>query len=455
MIFVFTYIDEIAGKGIDSGTLAQLFMYTFLMFIPNSMPLAILLSSIMTLGNFGETYELAAMKSSGLSLLRIMRPLLIFIICLSAFCFAFSNYTLPYIHLKQASILYDVREAKPTLNIKESVFYNGIEGYSIRVGKKDKDGKTIHDILIYDHTEKRGNIVQLYADSGRLETSENKNALVMTLFNGNRYQQILNDNNDVRRRPMISASFEKQKVHFDLSNFQLKRTDEELFRNNAEMMNINQLNGYIDSTKLEKKKVSNDVQYNFNNYYYKRVLQSSHKCDSLKVKSETIKNYFTRQSAITKNQILDNALNQTNTSVQFLEGKVGNIENSENDKAKYLVNWHKKFTLSFACIVLFFVGAPLGAIVRKGGLGMPVVISVILFIVYHVISFICEKMALEGELNPLIAMWAGPMLFLPFGIWLSLKAAKDSALFDSTVYYTFFKKIFRRKKQKPEQSQVN
>lgn len=454
MIFVFTYIDEIAGKGIDSGTLAQLFMYTFIMFIPNSMPLAILLSSIMTLGNFGETYELAAMKSSGLSLLKIMRPLLVFIVCLSAFCFAFSNYTLPFIHLKQASLLYDVREAKPTLNIKESVFYNGIEGYSIRVGKKDKDGKTIHDILIYDHTEKRGNIVQLYADSGRLETSENKNSLVMTLFKGNRYQQVLNDNNDVRRRPMISASFEKQKVHFDLSNFQLKRTDEELFRNNADMMNISQLNSYIDTTKNETKKVANDIKNNFNLYYFKRVLQTSQKSDSLHIKNESIRNYYARQSAITRNQILDNALNQTNTTIHYLEGKVSQIENSKSDEDKYLVNWHKKFTLSFACIVLFFVGAPLGAIVRKGGLGMPVVISVILFIIYHVISFICEKMALEGELDPLIAMWAGPLLFLPFGIWLSIKAARDSALFDSSAYFGLLRKLFG-KKTKTDPPSVN
>src|ERR1700740_701540 len=208
MVFDFTYIDEIAGKGIDAMTLAKMFFFTFLMFIPSSMPLAVLLSSIMTFGNLGENYELAAMKSSGLSLIQIMRPILFFIVLLSLFCFSFSNYTIPYIHLKQSSMLYDVRGAKPTLNIKESVFYNGIEGYSIRVGKKDNDGQTIHNILIYDHQDKRGNLIQMYADSGKLQTSADKNAMVMTLFNGNRYQQILNDSRDAQTRPMLSASFE-------------------------------------------------------------------------------------------------------------------------------------------------------------------------------------------------------------------------------------------------------
>jgi lipopolysaccharide export system permease protein len=448
MIFVFTYIDEIAGKGIDTGTLAQLFFYTFLMFIPTSMPLAVLLSSIMTFGNLGENYELAAMKSSGLSLLRIMRPMMVFIVFLSVFCFSFSNYTLPYIHLKQASMLYDVRGAKPTLNIKESVFYNGIEGYSIRVGRKEADGQTIRNILIYDHTEKKGNVVQMYADSGRLQTSGNKNALVMTLYNGHRYQQVLESNSDVLRRPMISASFEKQVVFFDLSAFQMKRTDEELFRNNAEMMNVSQLNNYIDTIKKDQVELSDNIRENFTRYYNTRAVHTSSYIDSLKIGMLSIHDYLRKLDEPTRNQLIENALNQATNGSKFLEDKINDEEKNITEKAKFEVNWHKKFTLSFACLVLFFVGAPLGAIVRKGGLGMPVVISVILFIIYHVISFSCEKMALEGQMNPVIAMWIGPVLFLPFGFWLSYKAATDSALFDMVSYTLPVGRILQRFKKK-------
>lgn len=448
MIFVFTYIDEIAGKGIDGITLAKMFSYTFLMFVPQSMPLAILLSSIMTFGGLGETYELAAMKSSGLSLIKIMQPVVYFIFFLAIVCFAYSNYTMPYIHLKQSSLLYDVRGAKPTLSIKESVFYNGIEGYSIRVGKKENDGKTIKNVTIYDHHEGKGNLVQMYADSGLLETTSDKEKLIMTLYNGNRYQQLLSDPIDFKRRPMISFSFEKQRIVFDLSGFKIKRTNEELFRNNAEMMNVSQLTNYVDTIQKEKDKLTETTFANYSNYFNSKAVRSSRVSDSLNTAFISINEYLTRVNANTKAQIFENALTQARSCDSYLTEKEIEFRGKNDEEAKFLVNWHKKFTLSFACFVLFFVGAPLGAIVRKGGLGMPVVISVILFIIYHVISFSAEKMALEGEMQPLVAMWIGPFLFLPFGIWLSVKAAKDSSLFDGTVYITFLKKIIAFKKSK-------
>jgi len=442
MIFVFTYIDDIAGKGIDGLTLAEMFLYTFLMFIPQSIPLAILLSSIMTFGGLGETYELAAMKSSGLSLLKIMRPILFFIFLLSAFCFSYSNYTMPYIHLRQSAILYDVRGAKPTLTIKESIFYNGIEGFSIRVGKKDPDGQTIHNVIIYDHHEGKGNVIQMYADSGMLQMRGDKNALVMTLHNGNRYQQIIDDPLHYQRRPMLSASFKKQVVFFDLSGFKMKRTNEETFRNNAEMMNVSQLTNYIDTIKKEKKELSFNVYTNFIKYTFPNTTKICETIDSLNKPYMSISEYITKLDIATKNQLYENALNQARSSSSFVEGKANEEERNMLEQVKFEVNWHKKFTLSFACIVLFFVGAPLGAIVRKGGLGMPVVISVVLFVVYHVISFTCEKMALEKQMNLLIASWMGPAIFLPFGVWLSYKAAKDSALFDMGNYTKMFSRVF-------------
>jgi lipopolysaccharide export system permease protein len=446
MIFVFTYIDEIAGKGIDATTLVKMFGYTFLMFVPQSMPLAILLSSIMTFGGLGETYELAAMKSSGLSLIKIMQPVLYFIFFLAIVCFAYSNYTMPFIHLKQSSLLYDVRGAKPTLSIKESVFYNGIEGYSIRVGKKDADGQGIKNITIYDHHEGKGNLIQMYADSGILKTSGDKEKLIMTLYNGNRYQQILNDPKDYKRRPMASFAFEKQKIIFDLSGFKIKRTNEDLFRNNAEMMNVRQLNDYVDTIKIEKEKLSLSTYINYSIYFNSKAVSVSRKTDSLNLAFISINEYISRLSPETRTQLFENALIQARSCDSYLEEKKNEFKSRSDEESKFKVNWHKKFTLSFACFVLFFVGAPLGAIVRKGGLGLPVVISIVLFIIYHVISFTAEKMALEGKMEPFFAMWLGPFIFLPFGIWLSVKAAKDSSLFDAGNYFKVLKRIFRFKK---------
>ena len=454
MVFVFTYIDEIAGKGIDAWTLAQMFFFTFLMFIPNSMPLAVLLSSIMTFGNLGENYELAALKSSGLSLTKIMRPLLVFIIFLSLFSFYFNNYTMPFIHLKQASLLYDVRGAKPALNIKEGIFYNGIEGYSIRVGSKDVDGKTIRNILIYDHTERKGNVVQMYADSGRLEMNQGKDALIITLYNGTRYEQIVNEARDLRTRPMMTVAFEEQMVRIDLSGFKMKRTDEELFKNNAEMMNLRQLSNYIDTAKYEKKKMAKNVYQNFTSYFNQNAYRLNKKKDSLKSDFISVNDHLKKYDLQARKQIIENALNITRSSSSFLDGKIQEDESNKMEQARYEINWHGKFTLSFACIVLFFVGAPLGAIVRKGGLGMPVVISVFLFIIYHVISFSCQKMALQGKMDSAIGMWIGPLSFLPFGIWLTYKSATDSALFDSVLYIEFFQKLIAKFRKKSNSANI-
>ncbi len=444
MVFVFTYIDEIAGKGVDSRTLAQLFMYTFLTFIPGSMPLAVLLSSIMTFGNLGENYELASLKSAGMSLLTIMKPLLVFIVFLSVFCFVFSNYTLPFIHLKSGRLLYDVREAKPTLNIKESIFYNGIEGYSIRVGKKEQDGKTIRNITIYDHTERKGNVVQIYADSGKLEMSPGRDYLNMTLYNGHRYQQILNEPAHYRTRPMMSLSFKEQLVTFDLSSFKMQKTDEELFKNNAEMMNISQLNKALDTLKKEKEKFNAGINNQFVKYFNSGAYKQSNKSDSLNKKYIASAEFLTTIDEQNRQQIVENAINLAKSSKSYLDSKIEEKENKLKDKARYEVNWHSKITLSVACIILFFVGAPLGAIVRKGGLGMPVVISVLLFIVYHSISFSCQKMVLQGKMPAFPGMWIGTLLFLPVGIWLSVKASKDSSVFEIGNYTQNIKKFFAR-----------
>ena len=449
MIFLFTYIDEIVGKGVDNVTLAKMFGYMFATFLSPSMPLAILLSSIMTFGNLGENYELASMKSAGLSLLSIMRPLLFFILGLACFCFLYSNYTLPYIHLKAGRLLYDVRSSKPAVNIKESIFYNGIEGYSIRIGKKHNDGVTIHNVSIYDHSAGRGNTTQMYAKDGQIFMSANKKFLSIKLFNGTRYEQPVKDAREERTRPNMIMHFKEQEVNIDLSKIKMQQTDEELFKNQAEMMNVRLLTQYTDTAikyRWQGYKQTYDQFYNL--YYFQKSLGQCKRNDTLHIKQIlSIDNYLAKLAAGPRKNLIESALNMARSADSFLTSKVTEEDNQITDQAKLIKEWHKKFTLSFACVILFFVGAPLGAIVRKGGFGMPVVISVFLFITYHVISITCEKMVLQDKLNGVIGMWLSAFIFLPIGIWLSLKAANDSPLFDAALYSDFFKKIFKRNKK--------
>ncbi len=457
MIFLFTYIDEIVGKGIDNLTLVKMFGYIFTTFLSPSMPLAILLSSIMTFGNLGESYELASMKSAGLSLLSIMKPLLVLIVGLACFCFLFSNYTLPYVNLKAGRLLYDVRSSKPAISLKESVFYNGIQGYSIRIGKKEDDGITIHNIYIYDHTAGRGNTAQMYAKDGQIAMADDKKFLIIKLFNGTRYSQPLEDAKQERTRPNMIMHFKEQEVKIDLSKIKMQNTDEVLFRNNAGMMNIKQLAQYNDTAiKLRQQSYTHTYKQFSNLYYFQKSLKQCKNNDSLKVKEIVpIDAYIAKLPILRKKNLIEGALSMARSADAFLTTKVDEEENRIFEQANYAVEWHKKFTLSFACIILFFVGAPLGAIVRKGGFGMPVVISVFLFITYHVISITCEKMVLQDKLSVVFGMWLGSIVFLPIGVWLSIKAANDSPLFDANAYSDFFKKLFKKNTSKDAPATTN
>ncbi|MEO8760170.1 MAG: LptF/LptG family permease, partial [Bacteroidia bacterium] len=375
MIFIFTYIDEIAGKGIDNLTLAKMFGYMFITNMPMSMPLAVLLSSIMTFGNLGENYEMAAMKSAGLSLLAIMRPLLVFIVGLAFCCFLFSNYTLPFITLKATRLLYDVRSSKPAISIKESVFYNEIKGYSIRINRKDNDGVGVHNILIYDHTAERGNTTQMYAKDGEISMSPNKKFLNIKLFNGTHYEQPLKDAKDEHTRPNMIMHFKEQEIKIDLSKIKMQQTDEALWKNNAEMMNLRLLSQYVDTAKKYRMQTYRQTYTQFSNaYYFQKSLLQIKLNDSLHAKqTTTINKYVNKLPAAEKKTLIDGALNLARSADSFLDNKVKEEVNQVKDEAKFAVEWHKKFTIACTCIILFFVGAPLGAIVRKGGFGMPVV----------------------------------------------------------------------------------
>jgi len=247
--FLWKYIDDLVGKGLEWYIIAKLMFYASSTFVPLALPLAVLLSSLMTFGNMGEHYELVAMKAAGISLRKAMKPLIILSMIISIAAFLFSNYVLPVANLKFGSLLYDVRQQKLAFNINEGIYYHGLEGFVIRVGKKAKDNKTIYDVKIYNHSKNQGNLMVTTAESGTMQLSPNQKNLIFTLYNGYRYNEIINVSRYRINRPFESLKFNKQVLNFDLAQFQLNRTNEDLFKSHYSMLNIRQLNNSIDSFK--------------------------------------------------------------------------------------------------------------------------------------------------------------------------------------------------------------
>jgi len=442
MQFVWKYIDDLVGKGLEWYIIVKLMFYALSTFVPLALPLAILLSSLMTFGNLGEHYELVTMKAAGISLSRVMRPLIIVSIFISAFAFYFSNVVLPMVNLKFFSILWDVRAKKLAFNLKEGVFYPGIEGFVIRIGKKEKDGNTIRDVMVYDHTKHLGNISLTTAEWGKMELSPDKKFLVFRLFNGTNYEERVDLRNNEISRPFQRTDFSEQYQMFDLSAFQLTRTDESLFKKNYEMQNISQLSNSIDSirTQLATDRKSYELGFMNNFQFYTKTGKSKQRVNPVaKFNPSIIYNF----KAENRNNILETALNAAKSARENL----GNTKESIYTKSKLIfkhqIVYHKKFAFSIACFLLFFIGAPLGAIIRKGGLGMPAVISTLFFILFWVISFAGEKYAAEGVVPPWQGIWFSSAVLMPIGIFLTIKASNDASLFDLDAWTNYIKKLFK------------
>ncbi len=450
MQFLWKYVDDLVGKGLEWYLIGKLLFYASSTFVPLGLPLAILLSSLMTFGNLGEHYELVAMKAAGISIWKIMKPLIILSILICLLAFYFSNNILPVANLKFQSLLYDIRKKKLTFNIKEGVFYNGLDGYTIRIGKKDKDGIRIEDVMIYNHTKRLGNIDLTIAKSGRMESTPDGRYIIFTLFDGYNYHEKVDVKGYRVTRPFQRTHFQEECRRFDLKSFELNRTDETLFKDHYMMLNIAQLNKAIDSlsTKLEKKKTDFKSSFIKNNFrFYSNIDTTKKITDTLKnLKPEFLDN-FTRNE---KEKILQAAIINSKNIKNNITYYIDDIAAKNKIIIKHKIIWHKKFTLSFACFVLFFIGAPLGAIIRKGGLGLPVVISVLFFILYHITSITGKKYTEAAVMDPNIGMWLSSAILLPIGVFLTYKATTDSPLLDADAWRKFFMMIFgnfQRKKQ--------
>ena len=441
MQFVWKYVDDLMGKGLEFSIIAELLLYATANLVPLALPLGILLASIMTFGNMAEHYELVAMKSAGNSLLRIMFPLTMVAICITVGAFLFSNYVAPPANLKFKTLLYDITEQKPTLELKEKIFYNGIEGYSIRIDSKNTETNELFDVIIYDHSDQYGgNRKVIKAKRGLMETSASGQYLIFTLFDGISYEELAKTARVSTNFPLVQTRFQEQEIVLDLSGFNFKKSDENLFKQGYQMLNIAQLQVAVDSLELDMKKRSDA----FTTYLDNSLLISRVDTNEDKRIAKVDSNYFKLSRHALKSSI-DLAENLIRNAKSYTFRSIDEREVRTKQQIKYSVELYRKFTLSLACLILFFVGAPLGAIIKKGGLGLPVVFAVLFFLVFHILSISGEKMVLALVLEPYQGMGLATLVLAPISLFLTVKANADSALFDRTAYVKLWKKLWRKK----------
>lgn len=439
MQFFWKYIDDLVGKGLDAGSILRLTGYVTVSTMTLALPLAVLISSIMTFGNLGETYELVAIKSAGIPLLRFMQPLIITTMFLVITSFVLANYVIPVTNLKFFTMLWDIRVAKPAFDIKEGIFYDKLERYAIKVGRKDKDGNGIYDVVIYHNDYKlQDNIIT--AEKGKMSITPDKKFMEFHLQNGWRYEE--RGGYNTKETDYIRIRFQEYKKAFDLSGFGLGKTPDSAFKDQGMMLNVNQLNRYSDSiSRMLSKGMPERFRREVTGYLSMGMLLDSGWVNSKVNIPDSVSTYFQQvpDSAVTTTY--GRFVDKTNMIKSSLDLINEEFSAKVTQKRKYLVEWHKKFALAFACMVLFMIGAPLGSIIRKGGLGMPLVVAVIFFLIFHLLNMFGQKWGENGTFSPWAGMWFSTMILVPIGIFLTYKAMHDSQLFNQEFYYRFFRKV--------------
>ncbi|MCL2414588.1 MAG: LptF/LptG family permease [Bacteroidales bacterium] len=435
MQFLWKYIDDLMGKGLELHLILQFLWYTSLTLVPLALPITVLLASLMTLGNLGEHYELVAAKSSGISLQKLMRPLFVFVFGIAVVAFVFSNNVFPYAFQRYRTLLHDIQMTKPALNIVEGEYYSLIDGFVIRFDRKERDGQTIHGVKIFDHTEGTGNTRLTMARSGIMRTTSDEQWLQFTLFDGHSYSEDVREWQNRHRRPFTRVQFEEQVIRFDLSSFEMNRSEESLFQNDRRGMRLGQLEKAIDSLRELYAVRVDEIQRLVSQHHFFQTFYD----DSLVVEPKRLLN-LSQESLL--ESILELAFGQASSVLLDIQHHVRELQNREAHINNHEIEWHRKFALPFACILLFLIGAPLGAIVRRGGLGMPIVMGVIIFIAYFAISIIGEQSVGTTALPAWRGMWISTFIFLPIGIFLLMKATMDSAFLDEDVWRRKFLKLF-------------
>jgi lipopolysaccharide export system permease protein len=442
MQFVWKYIDDMVGKGLEFGVIAELLLYASATFVPMALPIAVLFASIMTMGNFGEKYELVAMKAGGVSISRVMMPMTLVVLLLTGMAFYFSNNVMPTAMLKYRMTLYDITRKKPAVNIRPGEYYKEIEGYVIRIGSKAEDGNTLQDIIIYDHTQGMSDIHVTVAKSGVMQSSPDNRYLRFTLYNGYSYSELTTGQNYMRR-PLTSIRFDEQTITFDISSFAFNRSGEDIFKGSYQMMNIAQLD-----TTVQRLEGNLTERYSQAHTDFLSNLHGWEGYDTTSVKAASGKyNPKSLIATLTPHQqkkARSYARTAASTAGKDAKMYVEMLRSDNEYINRHWVVWQRKYTLSLACLLLFLIGAPFGSIVRKGGFGLPLVASVIFFVLYYVVDMIDEKAVREGVVGP-EGMWISSLVMLPIGLILTLQATTDSSLFDAATWRKLFARLIPSK----------
>lgn len=458
MQFLWRYIDDLVGKGLGVDVIAELFFYAALTMIPMALPLAILLASLMTFGNLGERFELTAMKASGVSLVRSMRPLIALIVLIAIGAFFFQNNVLPIAQTKMWTLLFSMRQKNPEVEIPEGVFYDQIPGYNLFVQSKNRDTGMLYNLMIYDVSRGFENSAIILADSGKLAFSEDRTHLFLHLWKGEQFENLKEAAANMKNVPYRRESFLEKEllVSFD-DNFE--RLDEQGMRNQYVGKNLRELQATIDSVGKQVDSIGaeyaaelrsrpmvgvpiNEISYSNNSKPTMKLVPDVKPAKGQKLPD--IDSLFAAKGASQQRLYVQAALNNARSSRQMYEYKSMAMEEDLKTIRRHGIELQKKFTLSFACVIFFFIGAPLGAIIRKGGLGTPLVISVLLFIFYYIIDNTGYKMARDGHWPVWQGMWLSAAVLLPLGIFFTYKAVNDSAVFNPDAYRNFIRRITGR-----------
>ena len=473
MQFVWQYVEYMVGKGLEVRVLGEMFLYAALGLISLALPLAVLFSTIMLFGNMGESLELLAIKSAGISLLKMMRPLFILIICICIGAFFYQNYALPRVQAKSTALLQSIRLASPELDIPEGVFYRDIPGYNMYVGRRDFRTGMLYDVIIYDLSSGFHNMAVIAADSARMSVSEDRTMLIFTMYSGQQFQNFVQGGRTQRFNPGEFVPYARES--FDIKTMMIahdinfERIDTEVIetggRRHVTMtmgelsLGIDSMRNFLDSVNLIDREIMRTTAFlthrnNFPSDQRDSILTYVDFADIVVPSPATLVAYSELYRQLT---IFQNAISRAeNNRSEFLFRSIGNKANTQREINRHWAEWHRKLTMPFTCLIFFLIGAPLGAIVRKGGLGMPIVMSFLLFIVYYILDNTGFKMTRDGVWVHWFGMWFSSIILLPTGIFLTYKAMNDSPIMNIDTYLAFFRKVFfiREKRSYPPKNVI-
>ncbi len=443
MQFVWKWVDELVGKGLELTVMLKLLFYAAVSLSSMAFPLAVMLASLMTFGNMGERYEIVALKSAGISTRKMMTPLAFLTVLITIVSFLVSDQVIPRATLKLRMLLYDIQEQKPALNIEEGVFYDGFDNYSILVGKKMPDGETVKDVLIYDHSKRQGNTCVTYAESGTMTVTEDKHYLLFTLNKGSYWDETSSMGVSRGKRvqlPLMRATFDKQYKRFDMSDFSLNQVDAQLFEGHSSAMTNKQLSDQIDSMKVQIREIEDNTANVFfsNLYFYNTFVRNNEQFKSQE-KSRPLD--ISKLNHEMQNRVLNHAENTSRSYIYSMQFNYMDATYRTSNMWNFQIELQRKYRLAVACLLFFFIGAPLGSIIRKGGIAIPLVLTVVFFVIYFALSVIGEKIAKGSTLPVWFGTWLSSFILLPLCLFLTYHATMDTAVLSPDTYAKWMDKI--------------